>query len=87
MTNEEKFVLELIGYIFYVQDSIDDNLSACKWYGDKQVCCRCRSGNLYATKDEMQTQVITNTKPYKPTEGVPYSISPLTGDTNLLKDN
>lgn len=27
----------------------------CKWYGDKQVCGRCRSKNLYAPKDEPQT--------------------------------
>lgn len=26
----------------------------CKWYGDKQVCGRCRSRNLYAPKDEPQ---------------------------------
>ena len=24
----------------------------CKWYGDKQVCGRCRSRNLYAPKDK-----------------------------------
>ena len=24
----------------------------CKWYGDKQVCGRCRSRNLYAPKTE-----------------------------------
>ena len=29
----------------------------CKWYGDKQVCGRCRSRNLYAPKDEPQTEV------------------------------
>ena len=28
----------------------------CKWYGDKQVCGRCRSRNLYAPKDEPQTE-------------------------------
>ena len=33
----------------------------CRWYGDKQVCGRCRSRNLYAPKDESQT---TST-PYK----------------------
>lgn len=27
----------------------------CKWYGDKQVCGRCRSRNLYAPKDKLQT--------------------------------
>ena len=27
----------------------------CKWYGDKQVCGRCRNRNLYAPKDEPQT--------------------------------
>ncbi len=26
----------------------------CKWCGDKQVCGRCRSRNLYAPKDEPQ---------------------------------
>lgn len=28
----------------------------CKWYGDKQVCGRCRSKNLYAPKDELQME-------------------------------
>jgi Na+/phosphate symporter len=27
----------------------------CKWFRDKQVCGRCRSKNLYAPKDEPQT--------------------------------
>lgn len=27
----------------------------CKWFRDKQVCGRCRSKNLYASKDEPQT--------------------------------
>jgi hypothetical protein len=27
----------------------------CRWYGDKQVCGRCRSRNLYAPMDEPQT--------------------------------
>ena len=31
----------------------------CKWYGDKQVCGRCRSKNLYAPKDEPQTEMTT----------------------------
>ena len=26
----------------------------CKWYGNKQVCGRCRSRNLYAPKDELR---------------------------------
>jgi hypothetical protein len=29
----------------------------CKWYGDKQVCGRCRSRNLYAPKTEPQWDV------------------------------
>ena len=37
------------------------NCNKCRWYGDKQVCGRCRSRNLYAPKDESQT---TST-PYK----------------------
>ena len=32
----------------------------CKWYGDKQVCGRCRSRNLYASKDEPQTVSLTS---------------------------
>ena len=28
----------------------------CKWYGDKQVCGRCRSRNLYVHKTEPQTE-------------------------------
>ena len=28
----------------------------CKWYGDKQVCGRCRIRNLYAPKAEPQTE-------------------------------
>lgn len=32
----------------------------CKWYGDKQVCGRCRSRNLYTPKDEPQTEVTTD---------------------------
>ena len=31
----------------------------CKWYGDKQVCGRCRSRNLYAPKDEPQKKCKT----------------------------
>ena len=31
-----------------------DRKDECKWYGDKQVCGRCRSRNLYAPKDEPQ---------------------------------
>lgn len=30
----------------------------CKWHGDKQVCSRCRSRNLYAPKTEPQTELI-----------------------------
>ena len=35
----------------------------CKWYGDKQVCGRCRSRNLYAPKTEPQTYVINPQEP------------------------
>lgn len=31
----------------------------CKWYGDKQVCGRCRSRNLYAPKDEQTDGYMT----------------------------
>lgn len=40
---------------WWVAESQAGYCNECKWFRDKQVCGRCRSRNLYAPKDEPQT--------------------------------
>ena len=45
-------------YAIYGKDEPQNGYcNECKWYGDKQVCGRCRSRNLYAPKTEPQTYI------------------------------